>query len=380
MPARSSRTTRTARSSPRADQSAPSTQSATTDSTWGPAALAGQAASGEWSLEEVRTFLEGYALIPKRLEAEPLPGGWENLNLKLDVDGQRYVLRRYDSTEPAEVPWELELLTFLAARDFPTPAPLRRPDGALLADFRGRPAALFPFVEGRHPKWDEPDAPIVAAEAIGRLNQLTDGLSLPHPHSRQEAHTRLKRYQEWLASRPPAAEDEPLREFAKEATRHEAEFLRRLETVERTLGPLPRGVVHFDAHGNNLLVDPHDARRLIALLDFDDAHESLLLIDVCSLVDVWGLDRGSYEFDPIRARCVLEVYTALRPLAAAERELFPDVLALVNLAGTTAYVMGRVMRGTDPAQAIADCGQYKSYRRRTAGPAWRETLREVFLG
>ena len=25
-------------------------------------------------------------------------------------------------------------------------------------------------------------------------------------------------------------------------------------------------------------------------------------------------------------------------------------------------------------------GQYKSYRRRTDGAAWRETLREVFLG
>ena len=357
-------------------QAAPSTA---TDTTWGPAALAGRTQAAEWSLEEVRAFLLEYGMEPARLKAMPLPGGWENLNLRLGINGQRYVLRRYDATEPSEVPWELELLTFLGARGFPTPPPLRRTDGALLTPFRTRAAALFPFVVGRHPKCDEPHAPIVAAEAIGRLHQLTNGLSLPHPRSHDD-HSQLQRFHAWLAGRSPAAADTPLHTFAEEAHRREAEFLQRLADVERSLGPLPRGVVHVDAHGNNLLVDPQDASRLIALLDFDDAHESLLLTDVCSLVDIWGLDRGTHESDPARARRVLDVYTARRTLTPAERELFPDVLALLNLSGTTSHVMGRVKGGADPGRALADCGQYKSYRRRTEGTTWRERLREVFLG
>ena len=353
--------------------------SATPDTTWGPVALAGRTQTAEWSLEEVRALLRQYSIVPRQLHADPLPGGWENLNLRLDIDGVRYVLRRYDSTDPAEVPWELELLSFLAARDFPTPAPLRRTDGALLSPFRARAAALFPFIQGRHPKWDEPHAPIVAAEAIGRLHRLTNGLTLPHPRSHDD-HSQLRRFHAWLAARPPVDSDAPLRAFADEAHRREAEFLQRLADVERSLGPLPRGAVHVDAHGNNLLVDPEDPGRLIALLDFDDAHESLLLTDVCSLVDVWGLDRGTYEVDPARARRALEVYFAYRPLTPAERDLFPDALALLNLAGTTSYVMGRVAAGAAPARALSDCGQYESYRRRTAGADWRERLRAVFLG
>ena len=355
-------------------------QAAPPETTWGPAALAGQTTQrADWSLVEVRAFLADYGIKPKYLDATPLPGGWENLNLRLDVDGTRYVLRRYDSTEPADVPWGLALLSYVAARGFPTPAPVKRTNGALLTPFRSRAAALFPFVDGRHPEWDEPNAPIVAAGAIGRLHQITEGLTLSHPRPRHDDLSHLKRFHTWLAARQRSPQDEPLHDFAREAVRYEDEFMRRLESVEETLGPLPRGVVHADAHGNNLLVNPDDSSHLIALIDFDDAHESFLLTDVCSLVDIWGLDRGTYEHDPARTRRVLGAYTGLRPLTLSERELFPDVLALVNLAGTTSYVTSRVKGGANPAQAIADCDQYASYHRRTAGPAWRAALRELFF-
>ena len=80
------------------------------------------------------------------------------------------MLRRYDSTAPEEVPWEIALLRHLAARGFPTPPPLPRAGGGLLGTFGGRPAALFPFVAGRHPSWDDSAAPIAAAEAIAELH------------------------------------------------------------------------------------------------------------------------------------------------------------------------------------------------------------------
>ena len=49
-------------------------------------------------------------------------------------------------------------------------------------------------------------------------------------------------------------------------------------------------------------------------------------------------------------------------------------------AGSGVPVINGLSDLAHPAQALADCGQYKSYRRRTDGAAWRERLREVFLG
>jgi len=241
---------------PARDVAQPNTANGPTpDATWGPAAEWGSAAGGKWTLEEVGRFLAEYGRPQARLEASPLAGGWENLNLRVDAAGERFVLRRYDSTDPAEVPWEIELLRYLGERGFPTPAPLPQRDGRLLGTFGGRPAALFPFVEGRHPHWDDPRAADAAADVIARLHVVTAGLALPFPRSRTDVHARLERFRTWVGEHENSRHATVLRPLAEEAERYWAEFSERLECVSAAHGPLPRGVVHSDAHGNNLLFD-----------------------------------------------------------------------------------------------------------------------------
>ncbi|HEX2037601.1 MAG TPA: phosphotransferase [Chloroflexota bacterium] len=353
------------------------------DPAWGPAYGWGQPREPRWTLDEVRDLLAAYGRTPRRLTAAELPGGWENLNLRLDADGERLVLRRYDVTAPAEARWEIELLRFLTRRGFPTPPLIERLDGQAFATFTGRPAALFAFVEGRHPRWDSLRAAESTTQAIASLHVLTAGLRLPYPRTRLDNRKRLERFQEWTR-RPPDAVPQPippaLQQLTAETARYAAAFATRLAEAAARWGPLPTGVVHHDAHGNNVLVDAGD--RLIALLDFDDGHETFLLTDVAVLLDAWAVahrDSADSPFDPRRAARLLRAYAGQRPLTPAEWELLPDVMVLYNLADATSYITGRIEQGTPAAVAIADCNQYARFRERTAAPSWRQRIRSTLL-
>src|SRR5205823_2834324 len=131
----------------------------------------------------------------------------------------------------------------------------------------------------------------------------TRGLALPYPRTRMDNRRRLERFQEWLAEPDGARREPALERLRYETEAYDAEFAARLKAVELRNGAIPRGVVHHDAYGNNLLFD--DAGRLVALLDFDDAHETFLLADIAVLLNAWGIERREYRFEPERARQVL---------------------------------------------------------------------------
>ena len=331
--------------------------------------------SGPWSVEEVRGLLAGYGRRPRALAVAALAGGIENLNLRVDADGELLVLRRYDATAPAEVPWELELLRRLVARRFPTAPPIARPDGALLSTFADRPAALFAYVPGRHPAPDDPRAAAQAADAVARLHELTEGLALPHPRTRMDSRRRLARFRTWLEARGPRPNEAALARLAAEVEAYTAELDARLGP---RAGALPRGAIHHDAHADNILVD--EAGRLVALLDFDDAHEAFLLGDLAVLLEAWGSEPASHALAPERTGVVLRAYRARRPLGEAEFELLPDFLALYSLADSVQYVADHVESGMPAERAAADCNQYARFRAWTARPGWRDRLRASLAG
>jgi len=208
------------------------------------------------------------------------------------------------------------------------------------------------------------------AGLIARLHAVTNGLRLPNRRSRMDSRHRLAQFQLWLRERPSALAELALVNFAAQVKQFAAAFAARLAPHEAAL---PRGVVHHDAHPGNLLCD--EAGQIVALLDFDDAHETYLLADVAVLVDIWGTDQHTHRCSPMRAAGVVRSYAQQRPLGAAERELLPDFLALYRLADATSYVSNRIQAGMPGDQALADCHQYAKFLQHTAGPDWRGRLR-----
>ena len=321
--------------------------------------------SPDWSPSDVAAFLASYGRAPRSLDVEPLAGGVVNLILRVDADGEQLVLRRYDRTAPAEVAWELALLRHLSESGFPTAPLIPAADGALSVTFGGRPAALFGLVDGRPPDARSARALGEIGAALARLHEVTAGLERGAPRRGKEARQRLRRF-------VSTAADPALGTLARDVERFDAELGARLG---RLGGGAPRGIVHADAHPGNLLVDPDD--RLLALLDFDDAHVTFLVAKVACLVLTWGLSRETHRLDPAWASAAVEAYARHRPLTAAEWEVLPDFVALDDLLSAVAYVAWRMDQGTAAAQAVEWCSSYARFREVTAEKGWRERLRRT---
>ena len=269
-----------------------------------------------WSVEEVRAFLRDHGRTPRELGVEQLKSWWFNLVLRVEGDGERLILRRYGITPPEEVRWELALLAHLHAHDFPTIRPLARVDGGRLSEFGGKPAILYPYVEGSNacgPEVDRRHAMTEAAALIGRLSRLTRDLALPHPRARSGANPRrtLCGLSAWAAQRGTRPDEPRFNELVARANGALDEFEARLAPHAAAL---PRGIVHHDGHCANVLLREG---QLVALIDFDDAFEGHLVAELPVLLSNWATHGDDFVQhveeiggDPAR----------LPPRAAADRQ------------------------------------------------------------
>ncbi len=92
---------------------------------------------------------------------------------------------------------------------------------------------------------------------------------------------------------------------------------------------LPTGIIHGDFHIGNLLVRSQRDANIVAMLDFEEAEENLLLVDIA-----FGLF-GSHSLATSRLqtralmRAFLNGYESVRPLAPTESTHLADAIAYV---------------------------------------------------
>jgi Ser/Thr protein kinase RdoA (MazF antagonist) len=322
----------------------------------------------QWSEDDVRAFLAPYGLEPSDLGVRALAGGEDNLNLLIEADRKRVVLRRYNITRATEVDFELELVRILCQRHFPTAPLITRGDGGLWTPFLGGRAALFGFVAGQHPDGASVPAGEQVARTIAELHQITRGITLSQPRSRTDLN-RLRRIEEFAAEQGQRLSDPDLGAFLAHVRAFREPFL---ANVARHAAVLPTGVVHHDVNPGNVLMN--ERGELAALLDFDEAHVGYLLTDLGSLVHYWGMDGVGRGIHVERVSGYLHAYNEQRPLLEAEWELLPDFILLFWLADAAEYVT-RALLDDPTACPVAECHSYATFLALTGDVGWRDRLR-----
>ncbi|MEJ0012218.1 MAG: homoserine kinase [Bauldia sp.] len=242
------------------------------------------------------------------LSLKGIAEGVENSNYLLSTEQGQFILTLYEKrVDPADLPFFIGLMEYLAGRGISCPLPVRDRSGMALGMLAGRPAAIVTFLSGlgvRRPTAQHCGA---VGEALARLHLAGDGFAL---------------------KRKNALSVEGWRPLFEMCTG-------RADTVQMGLGAeisdelgflethwpsgLPSGVIHADLFRDNVFFL---AGKLSGIIDFYFACNDMLAYDVAICLNAWCFEVDG-SLNVTKARALLGGYQAVRKFDADEIAALP---------------------------------------------------------
>ncbi len=263
----------------------------------------------EVSDEELDAFIADYD-IGDVISCKGVAEGVENSNFMLRTDGGDgvYFLTLYEKrVAPADLPYFIGLMEYLAGRGISCPLPVHARDGQALRTLAGRPAAIVTFLDGMSVRRPRPQHCAMLGEGLAQLHLA--GLEFPM----QRANALSVRHWRPLYMRSAARADD----FAAGLR---AELDAELQQMENQWPDnLPAGVIHADAFPDNVFF-LHD--KLSGFIDFYFACNDALAYDIAICLNAWCFEADG-AFNVTKARLMLAGYQAVRPLTPSEMAALP---------------------------------------------------------
>lgn len=263
------------------------------------------------SLEQVNAWLAG-----RGLEAagaiSPVEEGVEDSVFRVEgTQGEVFCLRLYERTE-AEGPLGLALL--MAEVGLPSCPPLADAQGDVLTELNGKPAALFPWIEGI--SQDVPS--LYQIEQVGTFLGRMAHEGMEHCGEWQRSNPRDWDWFEETAQRISPVLDPQLRFLIEDEVALQRAYWAGKRDV--LYGP-----VHADLFRNNVMFKPDGT--LAAVLDWGFcASNCPLIYDLAITANDWCLKEGGLDIDPASLTALLMGYSRSRPLSPAEEAAWPMAL------------------------------------------------------
>lgn len=258
--------------------------------------------------DELTTFLADYEL-GGLLSFKGIAEGVENSNFLLHTERGFYILTLYEKRTKAEdLPFFLGLMEHACKRGVACPTPVEDRQGRSLKTLAWRPAAIVTFIEGvsvRRPSAEQ--CATVGAE-LAKLHAAT----ADYPGTRPNALT-VTGWRPLVASVGERADEVAL--GLAEDLEDELGYLESHWAID-----LPRGVIHADLFPNNVLFL---GSRVSGLIDFYFAATDAYAYDLAICVNAWCFEADHSSLNITKARALVQGYSAVRPLSAAETEAFP---------------------------------------------------------
>ncbi|ROR98967.1 homoserine kinase [Sinobacterium caligoides] len=222
---------------------------------------------------------------------------------------RQFVLTVFEELKHSDVQFYLDWLHALDQAGVPVAAALVDNLGNNLQQVEGKPAALFPRLQGRHL-----DTPTLAqAHSAGQAMAKMHLVSLDHHslhHDSPKDFTWVEHNIEQLLNFLSADEAELL----------QAAWQRCNATLRQY--QLPSGIIHTDLFRDNaLFVD----ERLSGILDFYSAGSGRLSYDLAVMANDWVSDADG-QLNDVLLTAMLNGYDEVRPRSADEQHCWPALL------------------------------------------------------
>ncbi len=270
------------------------------------------------SLKEANEWLEERKL-PKAGTVSPIEEGVEDSVFRLDfIDGGAACLRLFERTEPHG---PVTIAQRLADCGLPACPPIADELNRVLVPLKGKPASLFPWVEGA---WVENPSNEQIAD-IGRFmgHMAKDGAERCRNWRRENP--RGWTWFEDTAARLCAVLEPGLKqELLDEMDCHRAFW------ASGTGADVPRGPVHADLFRNNVMFRPDGSLGAVIDWGFCASGEPLVY-DLAIVANDWCLTEGGYGLDEKKLGTLLSAREDVLPLTASEKKAWPMALRLAAL-------------------------------------------------
>ena len=258
--------------------------------------------------QELSEFLKQFD-IGSLVSLTGISEGIENTNYLVQTDKARFILTLFEKrVNPQELPYFLELMTHLAQKGISCPLPVAAKNGETLLLLCGKKACLTTFLNGNA-------AEKITPEHCGQL-----GAAMAKMHLAGRDFSRFRKNDlsvdgwEVLLGKIGKAADTVTDGLFNEMTEI-------FQTVKsRFPTDLPQGVIHADLFPDNVFFSGDE---LSGIIDFYFACNDALVYELAVCLNAWCFDQDTWDFNPAKAKNMIEEYDRIRPLSDAEKEALP---------------------------------------------------------
>ena len=291
--------------------------------------------------EELASFLTAYD-VGAAISFKGIAEGVENSNFMLETARGRYILTVYERrVDGGDLPFFLGLMEWLAARGYPSAAPVPDRAGATLGRLRGKPAALVAFLPGLSVRRPTSSHCREAGDGLGWLHDAAGGFTGVRRNTLGQS--------TWAALFAPLqAAAERLKPGLAATIGSDLDHL-----DQGWPRSLPTGIIHADYFPDNVFFE---GCRFAGAIDFYFACQDAFAYDLAVALNAWCFEIDG-AFNVTAAQAFVEGYERRRALTAEERAALPILsygaamrFFLTRLHDWGATPPGSLVRPKDPME------------------------------
>jgi homoserine kinase type II len=265
------------------------------------------------SIQELQAWLQDYA-IGEVVALKGISAGITNTNYFVTTTKNKYVLTLFEQNSMDELPYFIELMSYLSTHGVPCPQPIANQAGVSLHMLNGKPAVLISRLNGQDVTMPNTGHCAEVGRVLAKMHIAGQMFTTQPAHRNpRDAEWRSNTAQKVMAHLS-AADQQLLTEALA--------FQAALDTEQ-----LPKGVIHADLFRDNVLFD---GDKIGGLIDFYYACHDALAYDLAITVNDWCVHADG-SLDDARLDAMLSAYQAVRPLTEAEQGAWNSMLRIAAL-------------------------------------------------
>ena len=241
-----------------------------------------------------------------------ISSGVTNSNYLIQMVHSNYILTIFEHNNIEELPFYIDLMTYLAKENFLCPRPIENKNGQALGLLKEKPALMVSFLDGKEKAIRSPKSCYLVGQYLAKLHLTANNFPQLNKNTRgldwvSDMYLNLKKYL--------SLENQGILEL-------EINYHKEMDKVE-----LPEGIIHGDLFKDNVLF-LND--KVSGFIDFYYACNEKFIYDIAIAINDWCIDQDG-QINKSMFLEFIKGYRSERKLTDNEQEYLNVALRLAAL-------------------------------------------------